>query len=76
MERETEGRIQLEAYAGPDEMNAHNLAGARAAAVRQLLAEGGIGEERMQTVVGLGGRLGGVRNRTVDVIWIPDGMEY
>jgi outer membrane protein OmpA-like peptidoglycan-associated protein len=76
MERETEGRIQLEAYAGPDEMNAHNLAGARAAAVRQLLAEGGVGEERMQAVVGLGGRLGGVRNRTVDVIWIPDGMEY
>jgi len=76
MEQDSDGRIQLESYAGPDEMNSKMLAEARAAAVKALLLEGGVSETRMQTMVGLGGRLGGVRNRTVDVIWVPDGMEY
>jgi hypothetical protein len=57
-------------------MNPERLAAARAGAVRQLLLQEGVGEDRMKTVMGLGGRLGGVRNRTVDVIWIPDGIEY
>jgi outer membrane protein OmpA-like peptidoglycan-associated protein len=76
MEHDANGWIQLEAYAGPDEMNPERLAAARAGAVRQLLLQEGVGEDRMKTVMGLGGRLGGVRNRTVDVIWIPDGIEY
>jgi outer membrane protein OmpA-like peptidoglycan-associated protein len=76
MEHDANGWIQLEAYAGPDEMNPERLAAARAGAVKQLLLQEGIGEDRMKTVMGLGGRLGGVRNRMVDVIWIPDGIEY
>lgn len=76
MEQDADGRIQLESYAGPDEMNPEKLAAARAEAVKILLVEGGASAARMQTIVGLGGRLGGVRNRTVDVIWIPEGMEY
>jgi len=44
--------------------------------VKHLLMEQGVSESRVHTTVGLGGRLGGVRNRTLDVIWIPEGMEY
>lgn len=70
------GRISVEAYAGPEESNPQALAAARAEAVRQLLLEHGADDSRMQITVGLGGRLGGIRNRTLDVIWIPDGMDY
>jgi len=70
------GRVSIEAYAGPDEANPQQLAAARAEAVRRPLMELGIEEGRMKITVGLGGRLGGLRNRTVDVVWIPEGMEY
>jgi outer membrane protein OmpA-like peptidoglycan-associated protein len=76
MQHDAGGRIQLESYAGPDEMNSEQLAAARAEAVKSVLLQGGVSEGRMQTLVGQGGRLGGVRNRTVDVIWVPDGMDY
>lgn len=70
------GRVSLESYAGPDEANPQNLAEGRAEAVRRLLVEQGVNQERVKIRVGLGGKLGGVRNRTLDVIWIPEGMEY
>lgn len=70
------GRVSLESYAGPDENDPQELAAARAEAVKRHLVENGISESRVQTLVGLGGRLGGLRNRTLDIIWIPEGMEY
>jgi outer membrane protein OmpA-like peptidoglycan-associated protein len=70
------GRLSIESYAGPDERNPQALAGERAAAVKRHLMDGGVSESRITVQVGLGGRLGGSRNRTVDVIWVPDGMEY
>ncbi|HWP85266.1 MAG TPA: OmpA family protein [Terriglobia bacterium] len=76
MRQEPGGKISLESYAGPEEIIPSQLAAARADAVRRILLQAGVSEARMEVVVGLGGRLGGVRNRTVDVIWIPDGMEY
>jgi outer membrane protein OmpA-like peptidoglycan-associated protein len=76
LRKDAEGRVSLESYAGPDENGPEALAAARAEAVRQHLVQNGVSESRIETVVGLGGRLGGVRNRTLDVIWIPDGMEY
>lgn len=76
IEHDPGGRISLESYAGPDEMNPEQLAAARAQAVKTLLLRGGIRKERVHTLVGLGGRLGGIRNRTLDVIWVPDGMDY
>ncbi|MBI3933796.1 MAG: OmpA family protein [Acidobacteria bacterium] len=76
LEQDPAGIVSIESYAGPDENNPQTLAEARAAAVKHLLLERGVRAERVQTMVGLGGRLGGVRNRTLDVIWIPQGMEY
>jgi outer membrane protein OmpA-like peptidoglycan-associated protein len=73
---ETGGKVSLESYAAPDETRPQQLASARAEAVKRLLVENGIDSGRINVRVGLGGRLGGVRNRTLDVIWIPDGMEY
>lgn len=73
---EPSGRVSLESYAGPDEINPQNLAAGRAEAVRRLLVEQGVEEDRVKVMVGLGGRLGGLRNRTLDVIWIPEGLEY
>ena len=70
------GRVSIESYAAPDETSPQKLAAARAEVVKQLLVGEGVSEERIRVRVGLGGRLGGTRNRTVDVIWIPDGMEY
>jgi len=70
------GRVSLESYAGPDEDKPQELAAARAEAVRQHLLQSGVSEARVQVIVGMGGRLGGVRNRTLDIIWIPEGMEY
>jgi outer membrane protein OmpA-like peptidoglycan-associated protein len=71
-----DGRISIEAYAAPDERNAQSLATERANAVKRHLVENGVSESRITVQVGLGGRLGGLRNRTLDVIWIPDGMDY
>jgi outer membrane protein OmpA-like peptidoglycan-associated protein len=76
MKAEPAGRLSIESYAGPDERQPEVLAAERAAAVRQHLMDNGVSEARLATRVGLGGRLGGVRNRTLDVIWIPEGMEY
>jgi outer membrane protein OmpA-like peptidoglycan-associated protein len=76
LEGDAAGRISLESYAAPDESRPQELAAARAETVRRFLMDHGITESRVQTVVGIGGRLGGVRNLTLDVIWIPDGVEY
>ena len=73
---EPEGRISIEAYADPDEREPQRLAAARAGAVLRYFLERGIPQSRVATVVGLGGRRGGQRNRTVDIIWIPDGVQF
>jgi outer membrane protein OmpA-like peptidoglycan-associated protein len=70
------GDVSLESYAAPDENMPQKLAAARAEVVKHFLLEQGVSEERIRTHIGLGGRLGGTRNRTVDVIWIPLGMVY
>ncbi len=74
--RTATGRISVEAYAGPDERDPQNLAAARGEVVKGFLIENGVAEDRVMVLVGLGGRLGGERNRTLDVIWVPDGMDY
>jgi outer membrane protein OmpA-like peptidoglycan-associated protein len=76
LQKNPEGRVSVEAYAGPDETRPQELAAARAEAVKRLLLENGVSESRVQVQIGVGGRLGGLRNLTLDVIWIPDGMEY
>jgi outer membrane protein OmpA-like peptidoglycan-associated protein len=76
IEHDPAGRISLESYAGPDEMDPAKLAEARAEAVKSLLLKSGVSPERVHTLVGLGGKLGGIRNRTLDVIWVPDGVDY
>jgi len=76
MQQDSGGIVSIESYAAPDEISPQKLAEARAEAVKHLLMEQGVSESRVHTTVGLGGRLGGVRNRTLDVIWIPEGMEY
>jgi len=73
---EPEGRISIEAYADPDEREPQRLAAARAGAILRYFLERGIPQSRVATVVGLGGRRGGQRNRTVDIIWIPDGVQF
>jgi outer membrane protein OmpA-like peptidoglycan-associated protein len=70
------GRVSIESYAGPDEDKPQELATARGEAVKQHLLQNGVSESRVQVMVGTGGRLGGVRNRTLDIIWIPEGVEY
>ena len=71
-----EGRVSIEGYAGPDENHPSQLAAERTSAVRRFFIENGVPESRIQTVVGQGGGRGGLRNRTVDVIWLPKGLEY
>lgn len=73
---EPEGRISIEAYADPDEREPQRLAAARAGAILRYFLERGVPQSRVATVVGLGGRRGGVRNRTVDIIWLPDGVQF
>lgn len=73
---EPEGRISIEAYADPDEREPQRLAAARAGALLRYFLERGIPQSRVATVVGLGGRRGGLRNRTVDIIWLPEGVLY
>lgn len=70
------GVVSVEAYAAPDERDAKRLAESRAAAVKQFLLGNGVSEERIRVRVGLGGRLGGVRNRTLDLVWVPEGFDY
>lgn len=76
LQEEPAGRVSLESYAGPEERDPQKLAAARAEAVRRHLIESGISESRVQVQLGQSGRLGGQRNRTLDIIWIPQGMEY
>ena len=70
------GAVSVEAYAAPDERDAQKLAAARAAAVKQFLLGKGVAEPMIRVRVGLGGRLGGVRNRTLDLVWVPEGFGY
>jgi len=70
------GIVSVEAYAAPDERDAQKLAAARAQAVKQALMSRGISENVIRVRVGLGGRLGGVRNRTLDLVWVPEGFSY
>ncbi|MBI1956696.1 MAG: OmpA family protein [Acidobacteria bacterium] len=76
LQAEPGGHISIEAYAGPEEANPETLSAARAERVKRYLIENGAEESRMQVLVGLGGKLGGLRNRTLDIIWLPDGLEY
>ena len=76
LREDPQGRISVEAYAGPEEKNPQQLAGERAATVRRFLLENGVEESRVDTVIGVGGGRGGLRNRTLDIIWLPDGLEY
>lgn len=76
LQNEPSGRVSVEAYAGPDEAAPEDLASARADRVKRYLVDNGVEEGRIQVIVGLGGRLGGLRNRTLDVIWLPEGLEY
>ena len=73
---EPAGRVSIEAYAGPDETDPGKLAAERAETVKRFFVENGVAESRVQTLVGLGGWRGGLRNRTLDVIWLPKGIEY
>jgi outer membrane protein OmpA-like peptidoglycan-associated protein len=73
---EPEGRISIEAYADPDEREPQRLAAARAGAILRYFLERGVPQSRVATVVGLGGRRGGLRNRTVDIIWLPEGVQF
>ena len=70
------GRISIEAYAAPDEKEPQQLAATRAERVKQYLLEHGVAESQIQVLVGLGGMKGGVRNRTLDVIWFPEELDY
>jgi outer membrane protein OmpA-like peptidoglycan-associated protein len=70
------GIVSVEAYAAPDERDGQKLAAARAQAVKQALMSKGVSESMIRVRVGLGGRLGGVRNRTLDLVWVPDGFSY
>ena len=73
---ESTGHVSVEAYAGPDEGRPHELAASRADAVRRYLLENGVDAARVHTLVGIGGRRGGLRNQVLDIIWLPDGLEY
>ena len=70
------GRVSIESYADPDEREPQRLAAARGGTVLRYFLERGISQSRLATVIGLGGRRGGLRNRTLDVIWLPDGVQY
>jgi outer membrane protein OmpA-like peptidoglycan-associated protein len=70
------GTISVEAYAAPDERDGQKLAAARGESVKQVLVSKGVQEGIIRVRVGLGGRLGGVRNRTLDLVWVPEGFSY
>jgi outer membrane protein OmpA-like peptidoglycan-associated protein len=69
-------RVSIESYAAADEKEPANLAVARAETVKRFLMVNGVEESRIQSLVGLAGKRGGLRNRTLDVIWLPQGLEY
>jgi outer membrane protein OmpA-like peptidoglycan-associated protein len=69
-------RVSIESYAAPDEKDPGKLALARAETVKRFLMVNGVEESKIKSVVGLGGKRGGLRNRTLDVIWLPNGLEY
>ena len=73
---EPQGRISIESYADPDEREPQRLAAARAGMVLRYFLERGISQSRLATVIGLGGRRGGSRNRALDIIWLPDGVYF
>ena len=77
LQTEPDARISVEGYADPDERQPQSLAAARAGAVLRYFLERGIDQSRVATIVGLGGRRAGqLRNRTLDIIWVPDGALY
>jgi len=76
LQAEPEARISIEGYADPDEREPQRLAAARVGIVLRYFLERGIAQSRVATVVGLGGRRGGSRNRTLDIIWLPEGVLY
>ena len=77
LQAEPEARISVEGYAGPDEREPQRLAAARVGTVLRYFLERGIPQSRVASVVGLGGRRAGeVRNRTLDIIWLPEGVLY
>ena len=77
LQAQPEARISVEGYAGPDEREPQRLAAARVGAVLRYFLERGIPQSRVASVVGLGGRrAGGLRNRTLDIIWLPEGVLY
>ena len=76
LQKEPAGRVSIESYAAPDEREPAQLAAARAEAVKRYLLEKGVPETRLRVVVGEGGWRGGLRNRTLDIIWLPDGLEF
>ena len=77
LQAQPEARISVEGYAGPDEREPQRLAAARVGTVLRYFLERGIPQSRVATVVGLGGRrAGGLRNRTLDIIWLPEGVLY
>ena len=76
LKEEPAARVSLESYAAPDEKTPMVLADARAETVKRYLVENGVEEARVRTLVGVGGRRGGARNRILDIIWIPEGLDY
>ena len=77
LQAEPGARISVEGYADPDERQPQRLAAGRAGVVLRFFLERGITQSRVATVVGLGGRrAGGLRNRTLDIIWLPEGVLY
>jgi outer membrane protein OmpA-like peptidoglycan-associated protein len=77
LQAEPEARISVEGYADPDEREPQRLAAARVGAVLRFFLERGISQSRVATVVGVGGRRAGqTRNRTLDIIWLPEGVLY
>ncbi len=76
LREEPTGLVSIESYAGPDEQNPPALSAARGETVKRYLLEKGAEESRLQVLVGIGGRRGGLSNRTLDVIWLPVGFRY
>jgi len=77
LQAEPGARISVEGYADPNERQPQSLAASRAGAVLRFFLERGIPQSRVATVVGLGGRRAAEsRNRTLDIIWLPEGVLY
>ena len=77
LQAEPAARISVEGYADPNERDPQQLAAARVGTVLRYFLERGIAQSRVETVVGLGGRRTvESRNRTLDIIWLPEGVLY